>query len=215
MSDRCRHWQGVIAEQALSGEPQADPELEAHLATCAECSGAVTEVRATTRTLAHTTPASIEPAMLLAPAGLDARILARVDHARHVRRTRRALISVAGAAAAAILLVVTITNIRASAPSAPTDHIALVAGDVHGDVVLQTRAWGTEIRLTGTGLAPGQRYNVWLEQSDGTHVPAGTLTGVRNTKITVVLASALPASQAVALGISRADGGLVVRSPLD
>ena len=215
MFEDCRHWQRVIAEQALTGEPRADRELETHLASCAECSATVTEFHATTLALAHAMPASIEPAVGPVPAGLDTRLLAGIGHARHVRRTRRALICVAGAAAAAVLLVVSITSVRTSAPTPATDHVALVAGDVHGDAVLETRAWGTEIRLTGIGLAPGQRYNVWLEQSDGIHVPAGTLTGVRNTKLTVVLASALPSSQAVALGISRTDGVLVVRSPLD
>lgn len=76
-----------------------------------------------------------------------------------------------------------------------------------------SRPWGTQIHLEGEGFAPGQQYNVWLE-ADDTHIPAGTFTGVANKRITVTLASALPQSQAVAIGISQSDGALIVRTPL-
>jgi hypothetical protein len=47
---------------------------------------------------------------------------------------------------------------------------------------------------------------VWLERPDGERVPAGTFRGVRDRELTVVLASALPVGQAVAVGVSAEDG---------
>ena len=217
MPDNCKHWQALLAEWALTDALQPDPELDSHLATCAECNETLDEFRATAKALSHSagTSNSTSASSMSAPAGLDARILARVLHAHHVRRLRRAAITIVAASAAAILLVVTISTVGGSTPASPTEQVALVAGDVHADATLQTRAWGTQIQLIATGFTPGQHYNVWLEQADGTHIPAGTFTGVRNTKVTVVLASALPSAEAVALGISEPGGNLVVRAPLD
>jgi hypothetical protein len=86
---------------------------------------------------------------------------------------------------------------------------------MRGNATLQGWAWGTEIHLSVTGATPGKRYNVWLERADGGRVGAGTFIGVRNRPITVVLASAVPSSEAIALGISEPSGELVLRAPLD
>jgi hypothetical protein len=42
-----------------------------------------------------------------------------------------------------------------------------------------------------------------------------TFLGIRNKQIKVVLASALPSAEAIAIGISEPSGDLVVRTPLD
>ena len=215
MVDTCKHWQAVIAERALTNEPPVDLDLDAHLASCADCTTVVVEFRVLTAALAHTTAASKSPAPTIVPPGLDSRITAQLRRARAQRRSRRAAIAISGAAAAAVLLIVALTSIHSTTPPPPGERVGLVAGDVRGDARLETRAWGTQIHLAGTGFTPGQQYNVWLERADGTHIPSGTFTGVRNARITVILASALPSAQATAIGVSTPNGDLVVRSPLN
>ena len=208
----CKHWQGLIAEHALTTPRPIDADLDAHLSTCADCTAVFAEFQATAAALAHATPAP--GVSVSAPAGLDTRIMRQLHQAQQQRRTRRTVFAVCGTVAAAILLVVAVASIHDSTP--PTgDQIGLVADGIHGNATLETRPWGTQVHLTGTGFKPGQQYNLWLEQPDGTHVSAGTFTGVRNTKITVTLASALPAAEAVAIGIREPGGTLIVRADIE
>ena len=122
----------------------------------------------------------------------------------------------ASVAAAVLLIVASIVTVHnSSRRSHPANGSPSVPDGMQGDATLQGWAWGTQIHLSVTSATPGQRYNVWLERADGSRVGAGTFIGVRNRQITVVLASAVPSSEAVAIGISAPNGDLVVRTPLD
>ena len=225
MPDNCRHWQGLLAEHALAQRARGigigtdsgmSDALAEHLAGCTGCQAIATEFRSTSEALAYTDAPGASLVANPTPSGLTTRIAARVDHERHRRDRRRRFVAAVTAAAAAILVVVLLATVRhPGSTDTPGERVALSAAGVHGDAILQARAWGTQIHLAGTGFTPGQKYNVWLEQADGTHIPAGTFTGVRNTQITVVFASALPSSEAVAIGISEPDGKLIVRAPLN
>ena len=226
MPDNCRHWQGLLAEHALAQRARGigtdsgmSDALAEHLAGCAGCQAIATEFRSTSEALAYTDAPGASLVANSTPSGLTTRIAARVDHERHRRDRRdrrRRFVAAVTAVAAAILVVVLLATVRhPGSTDTPGERVALSAAGVHGDAILQARAWGTQIHLAGTGFTPGQKYNVWLEQADGTHIPAGTFTGVRNTQITVVFASALPSSEAVAIGISEPDGKLIVRAPLN
>jgi len=221
MPDNCRRWQGLLAEHALTTRPPhtgtdvaMDDGLADHLAGCVECQTAAAEFRSIAEALSHTDANSSVLVANAAPAGLTRRITARVDDER--RRHDRRRYAAVSAAAATLLIVVSVLALRPSASNdTPVDRVALAAAEIQGEVTLQPRAWGTQIHLAGTGFIPGQHYNVWLEEADGTHVAAGTFTGVRNTQIAVALASALPPAEAVAIGISKPDGTLIVRASLD
>ena len=218
MPDNCKHWQALTAEHALAPDHPIDAALDAHLSTCAECASTLAEFRATAAALAHATePRATTMSSASVPAGLEHRIMTRLYDARReqrTRRTRRTVLALIGAAAAAIALVVTLASIRDPAAPVRGDRVTLAASDVRGDATLEPRAWGTEIHLTASGFTAGQQYNLWLERADGSHVPAGTFTGVTATKLTVTLASALPTADAIAIGISRPDGTLIVRTAL-
>ncbi len=223
MPDNCRRWQGFLAEHALrtrthhtGTELAMDDDLAEHLAGCAECQAAAAEFRSIAESLSHTHANGSVLVANAAPPGLTKRITALVDdeRLRHDRRRRR--YAAVSAAAATLLIVVSVLALRPSASNdTPVDLVALATAEIQGEATLQPRAWGTQIHLAGTGFIPGQPYNVWLEEADGTHVAAGTFTGVRNTQVTVVLASALLPAEAVAIGISKPDGTLIVRAPLD
>ena len=217
MPDNCKHWQALIAEHALTTDLPLDHDVDAHVLTCTDCAATVAEFRGIAAALSHTAAGSKPNAPRAVPSGLDARIAARLHQARRKRRAVRIAVTVAvgGTVAAAVFLALTFASIRTTTPVIPIEQVALVAGAVHGDAQLETRAWGTQIHLAGTGFTPGQQYNVWLEKADGTHIPAGTFNGVRNTRITVTLASSLSATDAVAIGLSTPNGNLIMRVPLN
>ncbi|MEO8264068.1 MAG: hypothetical protein ABI706_01025 [Ilumatobacteraceae bacterium] len=190
-------------------------DLAEHLAECRECQATAAEFRATTEALARTTAPPAARTARPTSSGLPDRIVARVDLARR-RRDRRRRYTVVAGVAAALLMVVAVSVVRHHrAPERFGERVVLDAAEVRGDATLHTWAWGTQIQLAASGFVPGRHYSVWLERSDGSRVGAGSFIGIRNSKITVSLSSALPSSEAVAIGISESDGGVVVvRAPL-
>ena len=218
MPDNCEHWHGLIAERALHPlEPATEGDVTAHLVTCTECRALADEFASTAAALATIRPAPTAPALPDAPSAehLYTQISDRIATERNRQRRHRWPIAVIATAAAALITVFAI-NIATSTPTSRTaaPHIALANDTIDATAVLEQRAWGTQIQLEGQGFIPGQQYNVWLEQANGTHIAAGTFTGVANTRITVTLASALPRVQAIAIGVSQPDGTLIDRAPL-
>jgi hypothetical protein len=221
MPENCRHWQGLLAEHVLASarddgtHPAMDDALAEHLAGCTECRAAAAEFQATAAALAHTTAQNAAPVATLISGDLPARIAARVDQERH-RRNRRRRTAVLSTAAA-LMVVVSVMAVRHGQSNDNTsgERVALSANGMQSEATLQAWEWGTQIRLAVSGSTPGQHYNVWLERADGTRIGAGTFIGVRNKEFIVVLGSAVPSSEAIAIGISKPDGNLVVRVRLD
>ena len=210
MPEACPEWRGHLAAEAL-GElagPERDA-LVAHLDGCASCRAALVELRGTAAALSRADVSRVA-APADPPAGLVGDVSKRLERER-ARRRRRVLAALAVAAA---LIVATIAAVQLRPDHGGGEQLALVGPGLDGQVTLDARSWGTEIHLEGAGFTPGAQYNVWLERADGDRVGAGTFTGVRQRSVAVVLASALPADQAVALGISRPDGTLVTRVEL-
>jgi len=222
MPENCRHWQGLLAEHILASHSRAGTDaveigadLAEHLAGCADCQAASAEFQSTAAALAGTNAPTSTPVVVPNSDDLSMRITARVDGERR-RRDRRRHWMAASAAAVVLLVAASIVTLGHSGSDGQlSEHVALAAVDVHGNATLEAREWGTQIRLAVTGVTPGQRYNVWLERADGSRVGAGTFLGIRNKQIKVVLASALPSAEAIAIGISEPNGDLVVRTPLD
>ena len=221
MPDNCRHWQGLLAEYVLASQrrvvganPAMATDLAEHLAGCAECQTAAAEFGSVAEALAHTTAPTSAHVIGTASSGLAARISASVDVARHRRDRRRRFTMIAGVAAAILVVMSVLAVQRHDATEASGERVALSADGVRGDATLQAQAWGTQIHLAVTGFVPGQHYSVWLERSDGSRVGAGSFIGVRNSPITVSLSSALAATEAVAIGISKTGGDVVVRARL-
>ena len=221
MPDDCEHWQGLVAEQALRGlDTEPATTLVAHLSTCTDCRTLANEFEATVSALSHARPENLLSETLKSttapapsPEHLNARIVARLTTERTKHRRRTWATALTATAAAALIGVFVVQATMSPTPSS-IEQIALANSTINGNVVLENRPWGTQIYLQAKGFTRGQRYNVWLEQVDGTRIPAGTFNGVANTRITVTLASSLPQSQAVAIGISKPDGTLVLRTPL-
>jgi anti-sigma factor RsiW len=221
MPDDCAHWHRVIAERALR-TLDADTELGVsnHLASCAEARALADEFGTTAAALAHaspegrvlTAPITTERLNTPSPERLYNQITARLAASRSSRRRRTWAVGIGAAAVLVGIFVVALTMSKSSPVESP--QVAFSNDTVDGVVALESRSWGTEIHLRAEGFPPGQQYNVWLERADGTRVGAGTFTGVTHPPVIVTLSSALAESHAVAIGISRPDGTMVVRKSL-
>ena len=219
MPDNCEHWHGLIAERALHPlDPTQEANVSAHLVTCSECRDLADEFAITAAALATAHPgapaASIHDAP--SPEHLYTQISTRIATERNRQRRRTWSAGLIATAAAALITVFAINLATSTSSTNRTEapHIALSNHSIDATAVLEQRAWGTQIHLEGRGFIAGQQYNVWLEQANGTHIAAGTFTGVANTRITVTLASALHQSQAIAIIVSQPDGTLIDRVPL-
>jgi hypothetical protein len=221
MPDNCEHWHRVIAERALRGlDSETEREVSTHLAACEESRALAAEFGTIAAALAHARPerrvvtpvASAERSYVPSPEHLYSQIAARLDVGRTRRRRRTLAIGLAAAAALIGIVAVSITMSRSAKVAAPQ---VLFSNDVvDGAVSFESRSWGTEIHLRAEGFTPGQQYNVWLERADGSRVGAGTFTGVTHPPVIVTLSSALNEAHAVAIGISKPDGTLVMRRSL-
>ena len=77
---------------------------------------------------------------------------------------------------------------------------------------LVAQAWGTELRLVGTGFAAGRRYSVRLVDGDGKTVGAGSFLGAAGRKITCNVTAALPRGEASSVLVRSATGRIVLRA---
>lgn len=217
MPDNCEHWHGLLAERALHPLDRAtEADVSAHLVSCTECRALADEFASTAAALAIARPALTAPALHDAPSAqhLYTQISTRIATERNRRRRRSWSAGLVATAAAALITVFAINIATSATTRTAASEFALSNDTIDATAVLEQKAWGTQLHVEGQGFIPGQQYNVWLEQANGTHIPAGTFTGVANTRITVTLASALPQSQAIAIGVSQPDGTLIVRAPL-
>ena len=197
-------WQGLLGAYALGHLPQ-DPStaLEAHLDGCPACRAELKGLEEVALALPLADPARVEGQVEEPAAEVEARILARVGAERTAGRTRGTV----WVAAAAVLVVVAVLGSSLLSGEGGT-RVALAGetAEFSAEALVEPRPWGTRIELVVAGLPGDATYRVWLERPDGERVPAGTFRGVRDRELTVVLASALPVGQAVAVGVSAEDG---------
>ena len=143
----------------------------------------------------------------------------RIDMERQKRHRerRRSIARRVGAVAAALALV----GILAVATQQPESEqkavfVVLTASlpGLHGDAVVHADSDATWVELTTTGLAPGETYAVWLEESrTRERSPLGTFTGVEGD-LYISLYSTLPRDRASSIGVSTTDGSTVMEGPI-
>ena len=205
-------WQGLLGAYALGHLPQdLSTALEAHLDGCPACRAELKGLGEVALALPLADPARVEGQVEGPAAEVEERILTRVAAERTAGRTRGTV----WVAAAALLVVVAVLGASILSGEGVT-RVAL-AGETAGssaEALVESRPWGTRIELVIAGLPGDATYRVWLERSDGERVPAGTFHGVRDRELTVVLASALPLGQAVAVGVSAEDGNTLLEGQI-
>jgi len=158
-----------LAEVATGVAP--DPDLAAHLASCAECTAELDGLRELSGRLAGLEPVDwLEP-----PATVGAAVLAAAHGETPRPRSRRWLLV---AAAAAVGVVVGVLGGRTLWPAAvqPAPEVVLAAtrldtldtGVQEGTATLVQTAGGIELRVATSPFSAGAGYlEVWLINTDG------------------------------------------------
>jgi anti-sigma factor RsiW len=202
----CREWRERLGPWALGhGDAAERAAVESHLAECEHCRAEAESLRRVGEALVYANIDQVGARPTPSPAVWD-RIEAAV---RHDRRRRRGLLVAAAAALAAVV----IGGVLLLQPPPSRDVTLSAAGELTGSAALRSKSWGTEIAMEVT-VFDGSLYNVWLERSDGSRVPAGSFRGVDDRQLEVTLASSLDLSETEAIGISTPDGDTVLREEL-
>lgn len=202
--DPCRAWHPLVAALAIDDLAANErTSVGAHLDGCAACRADLDDLRRVTAALPAADPTKLDEHRL-PPRRLDGQVFTLIAAQERRRTYRRAFAGMLGVAAA-ISIVLAVT--AAQRVETPEERVQLASSaDVHVQASLGSRAWGTQISLRADGFAPGTTCSAWLERADGTRAPAGSFTSLRGRTVTVLLASSVPIDEAVAVGVTSANG---------
>jgi len=227
----CPEFELLLAAHAFAALERGEhEEVEAHLAGCADCRRAYSQLgelpslldlAGSTQARIASPPPLLEASVLAGlPASGERRSRARPRFARRSwgqgsPMGRRGL-SVRGLAPALTvilaLVVIGATQLPASSPPSPRLTLAPspLASTARAVAILRPRPWGTEVSLQAQHLAPThgtQIYEVWFVSPRG-RVSAGTFTVGTQGHVTVTLAYAVHAGQYRMLGVTLEPDGL-------
>jgi hypothetical protein len=183
-------------------DPAETARVQAHVDGCETCRRALAELQRTASVLPLVDPEVVRftPSP---PADLADRILRQVREEQSARRARRRR-RVYSAAAAAVLIVIA-AGIAIALASGDDDaqprEFAIEAPGVDGSFWLQPNDEGTAVHFEHQGLDPEDVYWLWLTDSSGDRVSAGTFHGSDDPS-SLVLQSAMAADQAVRIWVT-------------
>lgn len=208
---RLRERLGALALGLLDGAEQAS--VREHLADCASCRAELDHLERVAQwidTLGG--PGLGQPAR--PPSGSAERLFDRLALLRRRERTRRLASAAVAALALAAVSVAFLVAVRPE-PELPSRPIAFTEAPVGVAATAELRdwGWGTQMYLTISGLESDQRLAVWLERPDGSRVSAGTFR-TTGGELRMTLGAGASTADAVALGISDAEGTTLLFAPL-
>lgn len=214
MTEEHRALRELLGAYAL-GQLSADERtgVDRHLAGCAECRAeleGLVPVATALRGLDPDLPPAPSP-----PPELGEQVVGRIHRHRHAagRRVlvRRAVggLLVAASVAVAFGIGAWYAGTRSDPPVVPVD-LQVADRAVEADAGLVEHTWGTELKLTATGLAEGGRYRVTFVADDGTRVDGGTFLGTGGRPLRCSMNGALPIDDAARVSITDATGAVVM-----
>ena len=214
--DDCRHWREDIGAYLLGGlSDERRTALLAHLDGCPNCRVELAELAE----VAHVMPVAdpLRNHQLEAPSSslMDSILgaIAGERRARRARLTRR--VAAAAAIAAALILGVFAAATLPGDSSGSTVEFA-GAGTGGSTASLEYLPGGTRIDLDIDGLPLEETYYVWLEDSDGERIPAGTFwTPDEAGSLQLKLTAAISLRRCEGIGISDGDGKTVLYSKVE
>ncbi|CAA9488857.1 MAG: hypothetical protein AVDCRST_MAG25-3245 [uncultured Rubrobacteraceae bacterium] len=216
--ERFRELLGAHLLGGLDGEEQQ--AFLPHLNRCPICQAEARELAPVVAALAEAAPYGVEETPE-PPADLEERTFARIERERSRDRAsarRQGLFRRTALAAAAALIVVAglVLYPRLFAPEVPIEPVGFseVAPGVEAEAGLIAHAWGTETRLTASGLRDGQTYRVTLLSEDGTQVPSGAFIGTADKPLECNLNAALLRQNVAGLEVRSANGELMLYAEL-
>ncbi|WP_328332634.1 MULTISPECIES: anti-sigma factor domain-containing protein [unclassified Streptomyces] len=189
--------------------------VQAHLDGCPDCRAELRELRGVAGPLGQADPDRVAEQPPAPPASLRTAIFTEIAKERQPRRRRPKVLMLAAAVIAVCLGAGAVVAQQAASPHGrPVSFTAQPAG-VRASATVEGKGWGTMVHLDIAGLPQGKRYMVWLEQPDGSRMPAGSFIAGGPHTMSMQLAVGLPMPDAMALGISTpTDKRPLLRAPL-
>lgn len=213
MSDaQCRQWRGALGARAL-GLPAPGPDVgfDGHLEGCGECRRELDSLRSVASALRLADVEHLD--VRTAGPDLEERIVRRIATEARAARRKTWIGAAAGAAVAATVLFVALV-VTGEGGERGRQVVLAADGGTAGSAALVGRPWGTEITLRVTGLDRDEVYWLWLSDTTGERVGAGTLTGT-DGEVTAVLASALPLDEARRIWMTDEDSEVTLDARID
>jgi hypothetical protein len=203
MSNACREWRGDIAALAIDRlAPDDRARVLAHVDSCADCRTELTMLEHLSRAMTHADATRLdhEPAP---PPELRDRIMTRLSDERAVvrRLARRRVGRVLAAVAAVVLLALGAGVMLRDDGGNDRVPFAFALADTSGSFTLHRNSTGTSITFTHQGLDPQAVYWLWLTDSTGKRVAAGTFNGTEDPA-TVTMQAALPLDKVVRVWVT-------------
>lgn len=207
----------LLGGYVLGGLSAADRRLlEEHLPDCAECNAELARFAVVPSLLQLVAVSGMRSEPLMPPAESLPRLLATAK-ARRRQRRRRALLL----AAAAMVIVLagvavgawTLNRPEPRPPATPLVAVEAPELALSGQVILEPKEWGTQIRLTmyyGNGSTGP--LTAWAVAADGHVEQAGSWTLPPAGRCYVIGATSVRTDQLARLEIRTADGRTVLRA---
>jgi anti-sigma factor RsiW len=204
-AEACREWRERIGALVLGQLPEDERfATEAHLDGCPACRVEADALAPLASLLGRIDPDRLAPAPA-PPARLRERIMRGIAAERRTERRRRVRLrlGLAGATAAAVAAaVVVVIAMGGSDESAPSKTVAFrsLPRNAFAEPTLVRRPWGSEVSVKVYGLRRGTPCQVWLRNSEGERVPAGSFRYVYKGE-GKHLSSAVALGDAAAVGL--------------
>lgn len=225
-SDECRRFHGDLAALVLGRlDASADAAIavQAHLDGCPACRLERRDLESLASLLPlaelarlDDTPAPSADLATRIAAGIEAEIAAEIAaERRRRRRTRRGRVAAGIVAVAAVVTVAfgLASMLGGGEPRPPMREFAISTPGTSGHFALRANPAGTTIDVDHHGLDPDERYWLWLTDSSGKRVSAGTFSGAAISE-PLVLQAALPLDDAARIWITDADDHVILDSTL-
>ena len=190
-------------------------EVRAHLTGCPDCRAELADILPAAAALSGVPRPLRAPAA--PPVDLADRIEARIRSEERRQRSRSTVrtmaLSALSAAAAAAIVVAGVGLTRSdSEPAVPLESVDVMeTGAVQASAGLVAHTWGVEVKLTASGLKPGERYDVTVLGRDGTAFDAGAFVGT-DGEVRCNLNAAVLRDRAAAFVVIDQEGGEVLRA---
>jgi anti-sigma factor RsiW len=204
--------------------PAEQEVLRAHLDGCALCRNDVAQLAPVAARLSGLNPTDLQ-ALPAPQKQLRDKVLSQIadeeerDRLVHLNRRPRGLgiaAAAAGAAAAVAAAFVLGWQLRPVPPPVPLEAVAVevTVTEIEATAGVVPHTWGMEVKLSGTGFAPGEVYRVTVADEDGGAVPAGQFLGVGSVEMNCNLNSSVLRDDAAGFEVVDAAGTVVLRSDL-
>lgn len=220
--DGARESLGAYVLGSLDGADRS--RVDGHLAGCQPCRDELASYAALPGLMSRLSAEEVLTDLLAPPGSLLPHTLARVEQQRAsseqlLRRWRGAALGVT-AVAAALAAVLALPVSLSSAPNSARTTVAgrqLVAAQPGGTAVqaaglaeLETRPWGTQLRLTLHDLPRQGTFTAWAVDAHGNRTPAATWRATTSGTAQVTGASALDPASLIRLEVLNGDGRSVL-----